>query len=371
MKISGSIPIARYAERKERSPKVAIFDSFAERKESPKHGDQVEDIILRTSDLTDRKVQNFENGYELQTSYSDVRDASAKQFKKKLRDYTVEIATGFLNATNQNLQTIISDEKNKIRVINQSQSQCTARVSNPFVTEIYKDEDFRMKMKEVFDLPAGAHKKTVAEALLNEVHGIFERSRHIATARNEYMETAKAAHDKGIAHVVTSGNLGRLTASWESQGIKAPEGAYRSLLAHDYTTIIGATDSRGTITTRDDRAASFTSVYAGAEFAMHGVNVEVVSDDPSKDKFSNGTSFAAPQTTALISEMFDANPNLGVQEMESILFKSTVPVEGTREQVGAGQIDPDRAIFLANQSRFVHGEQFAQMADATSLLTPL
>lgn len=352
MKIAGSTPIAKYAERKERNPQVAVFDYFAERNEAPQHGDKVEDIILRTSGLSDRKVQNFQNAYEKETSFSDVYDSSNGKFKDELRKYTIETVTGFFDATRQNLETILANDKNKIRVINQSQSQCAARVSRPFVKQILEDEDFRMKMKEVFDLPERAHKDTVAEAFLNEVQGVFDRSRYIATSRKEYMEVAKQAHDNGIAHVVTSGNLGRLTSYYERLGIDAPEGAYKSVLAHDYTTVMGATASQGTITTRDDKAATFTSVYADAEFAMHGVNVEVIEGDHDTG-FSNGTSFSAPQATSLINEIFQENPKLSVPEMEDILYKSTIPVKGTREQVGAGQIDPERAMYLAEQSKFV------------------
>lgn len=362
MKIAGSTPIAKYAERKERNPRVAVFDYFADRKEAPRHGDQVEQIIRRTSGLTDRKIQNFQNAYEKETSLTDVYESTGKQFKDKLRKYTIETVTGFFGATKQNLETILDNEKNKVRVINQSQSQCAARVSRPFIKEILADEDFRMKMKDVFELPKGAHKDTVAEAFLEEVQGVFDRSRYIAQSRNEYLEVAKEAHDKGIAHVVTAGNLGRLTAHYEKLGIDAPENAYKSVLANDYTTVIGATASQGTTTTRDDKAATFTSVYAGAEFAMHGVNVEVLDDDPQREKFSNGTSFSAPQTTALIYEMFETNPKMSVPEMEDILYKSTIPVSGTKEQVGAGQIDPNRAMYLAEQSKFVKGAQFEALA---------
>lgn len=367
MNIANSIPLAKYAERKERNPRVAVFDHFAERNEAPSHGDQVEDIIMRTTGLDDRKIQNYQNVYSRKTSEEDVFEStdSKTKFKETLRSYTIETVTGFLDATNQNLQTVMSDERNKVRVINQSQSQCAARVSRPFVNKILKDDDFRMKMKEVFDLPAGAHKDTVAEAFLNEVQGVFDRSRYIATSRNKYLETAKKAFDSGIAHVVTAGNLGSLTAYWEKNGIDAPDNAYKSVLANDFTTVIGATASQGTITTRDDKAASFTSIYAGTEFSMHGVNVEVVDDDPNKDTFSNGTSFSAPQTTALIYEMFETNPNLTVPEMENILYKSTIPVKGTEEQVGAGQIDPERAMYLTEQHKFMKPDRFAMLADVT------
>jgi Subtilase family len=366
MKIAGSTPIAKYAERKERNPRVAVFDYFADRNESPQHGDQVEDIIRRTSGLPDQKIQNFQNAYERGTSMDDVFAASDAQFKDKLRVYTIETVTGFLDATKQNLQTILDDDKSKIRVINQSQSQCAVRVARPIVGRILEDESFRMKMKDVFDLPERAHKDTVAEAVLQEVQHVFDHSRYIGTARKQYMDTAKKAHDKGIAHVVTAGNLGRLTAQYEELGIDAPKNAYKSVLAHQFTTVIGATASQGTTTTRDDKAASFTSVYAGAEFAMHGVNVEVRDDDPTKEKFSNGTSFSAPQTTALIHEMFEKNPALSVSEMEDILYKSTIPVKGTVEQVGAGQIDPTRAMYLTEQSRFVKGAQFEALAMKTA-----
>ena len=369
MKIAGSTPIAKYAERKERNPKVAIFDYFAEgRKEAPRHGDQVEEIVLRTSGLSDRKVQNFQNAYEKETSFNDVFEASNAKFKDVLNSYTIETVTGFFDATKQNLDTVIGKENNKVRVINQSQSQNSARISRQFVGKILGDDDFRMKMKDVFDLPAGAHKDTVAEAFIGEVQKTIENSTYIAQSRNAYLETAKKVHDAGIAHVVTAGNLGRMTTSYEKMGIDAPEGAYKSVIANEYTTVIAATASQGTNTTRDDKAASFTSKYAGAEFAMHGVNVEVIDDNPKRDKFSNGTSFSAPQTTALIHEIFEENPDLTVPQMENILYKSTIPVRGTEEQIGAGQIDPERAMYLAEQSRFVQGEQFAAIADATKAM---
>ncbi|MFA5505686.1 MAG: S8 family serine peptidase [Vulcanimicrobiota bacterium] len=367
MNIASSTPIAKYAERKERNPRVAIFDYFAEKGEKPNHGDQVEEIVRRTTGLEDQFVQNYQNAYSRKTSAEDVFKAvdSKTAFLETLRSYTIESVTGFYDATRQNLETVMSAERNKVRVINQSQSQCAARISNPFVSKILKDDEFRMKMKDVFGLPERAHIDTVAEAFLGEVQGIFDRSTYIAQARNKYLETAKKAHDSGIAHVVTAGNLGKLTAHWEKNGIDAPKNAYRSVLANEYTTVIGATASQGTITTRDDKAATFTSVYAGTEFAMHGVNVEVLTDDPTQEAFSNGTSFAAPQATALIYEMFDTNPNLTVPEMENILYKSTIPVSGTSEQVGAGQIDPERAMYLAEQSKFIKGESFAALAEAT------
>ncbi len=351
MKIAGSQPVARYAERKERNPKVAIFDGFAERKEAPQHGDSVEKVVLGTSRLKDKDVQNFHNSYELQASHEEVFAAKPEELLGKLSTLTEEIVTGFLQATARNLDTVV--ETGSIRAINQSQSQCVARVSRPFIEQMEQDESFRLTLKEALGLPLRSHNSTVAEALLGEVKKTFDESNKIERAEKDYMRSAKRAYDQGIVHVVTAGNLGRLTADWEKKGINAPEGSYRSVLATEYATIVGATDSRGTTSIRDDRAASFTSVYAGAEFSMHGVNVEVASADPKKDAYANGTSFSAPQLTALVSEMINANPKLGVAQVEELLTASAVPVKGTKDQLGAGQIDPDRALYLAQQTAYI------------------
>jgi hypothetical protein len=351
MKVAGSQPIARYAERKEVNPKVAIFDGFAKPKEEPQHGDSVEKVILSTTGLKDKDVQNFQNSYERETSEEDVFKAGSADLLTTLTALTEETVTGFLQATARNLDTVVRDKT--VRVINQSQSQCAARVARPFVDKLEKDEAFRVTVKEALNLPLRSHTDTVAEALLNEVQKTIDESEKIDRAEKDYLRSAKRAYDKGIVHVVTAGNLGRLAADWQKKGIKAPENAYRSVLATEYATVVGATDSRGTQTVRDDRAASFTSIHAGAEFSMHGVNVEVASKDPAKDAYSNGTSFAAPQLTGLIADMIKANPKLGVAKIEELLTAAAVPVKGSKEQVGAGQIDPDRALYLANQTAFI------------------
>jgi hypothetical protein len=353
MRIAGSQPVARYAERKEINPKVAIFDGFAEAKEEPQHGDSVEKVVISTTRLKDKDIQNFQNSYERATSEDDVFKAKPEELMSKLATLTEETVTGFLQATARNLDSVV--ESKSIRVVNQSQSQCAARVGRPFVDKLEADESFRITVKEALGLPLRAHTHTVAEALLNEIQTTFDQSEKIDRAEKDYLRSAKKAYDKGIVHVVTAGNLGRLTADWEKKGINAPENAYRSVLATEYATIVGATDSRGTTTVRDDRAASFTSVYAGAEFSMHGVNVEVASKDPKKNSYSNGTSFAAPQMTGLISDMIKANPKLGVAKIEELLRAAAVPVKGTAEQLGAGQIDPDRALYLATQTAFIAG----------------
>ncbi len=344
MRITGATPIAQLAERRERSPRVAIFDGFAEKGGEPDHGDAVEDVILRSGGLTDRQVQNYQNSFETATSLEDVQKASAKDLLAKLESYTAETTVGFLEATRLNLRDVMDRPNTKVRVINQSQSICAARVARPFIADLLGDnEDFRVIAKEALGLPLRAHKKTVAEAFLKAVQGMFDNNKDIASATKDYRAVAKEAYDRGISHVVTAGNLGSVAAHYEDVGMKIPPNAFRSVLATEFATIVGATDSRGTTTLRDDRAANFTSVYAGTEFSMHGINVGTPAKDWVSERYSNGTSFAAPQMTALIHGMVTTNPSLSVDQVEGLLYRSTVPVKGTEEQLGAGQVDPHRA----------------------------
>lgn len=350
MKIAGSQPLARRAEPRETSPKVAIFDYFND-EEGVRHGDRVESILLRSGGLDDSQVQNYLNTYE-RDDFDEVINAPVSELMERVQAYTEQTVAGFLQATTTNMNTVM-DEDRGTRVINQSQSQSPVRVAKPFIEKIMENEKFRMGVKDALGMNRRAFRSTVAEAFLEQVSQTFENSESIQLAKDVYRETAQRAYDSGIVHVVTAGNLGTVAADYLNHGIEAPEGAYRSVLANEFTTIVGATDSRGTTTFRDDRAASFSSVDAGAEFSMHGVNVGVLPYEEDGKEFSSGTSYAAPQVSALVNDMLTANPKLSVADVEDLLHRSTVPVNGSKRQVGAGQIDPDRALELAEQTAFI------------------
>lgn len=350
MKIAGTQPLARRAEPKERSPKVAIFDYFND-EEGVRHGDRVESILLRSGGLDDSQVQNYLNTYE-RDDFDEVVNAPTEELMGRVQAYTEQTVAGFLQATTTNLNMVMTEDKG-IRVINQSQSQSPGRIAKPFVEKILTDEKFRMGVKDALGLNRRAFRSTVAEEFLAKMNETFSSSEPIQLATEAYRETAQRAYDAGIVHVVTAGNLGTVEAEYRNHGIETPEGTFRSVLANEFTTIVGATDSQGTTTFRDDRAAIFSSVDAGAEFSMHGVNVGVPPYEDDSKEFSSGTSYAAPQVSALVNDMLEANPKLTVADVEDLLTRSTVPINGSKRQIGAGQIDPERALKLAEQTAFI------------------
>lgn len=338
------------AERRERAPRIAVFDTFAEPGQKPEHGNKVESIIRQSGGWSDAAVQNYHNSYDLDVSTSDVLEAGPDQFRKKLKKLTEQKVSRLYRATAENLKSIVEDENSTVQVINQSQSQSPGRIARPIIEQLDQDADLRATLRQVYNLPSNCHKRDLAEALVDDVNGTFKFSGAIHHAERIYLNQAKKAYEKGIVQVVTSGNLGQHSSTLNEWSVEVPKDYYRSIFANEFTTIVGAVDGRGTVTIRDDRAAPFSSVNAGAEFGMNGVNVGWETVDRHGD--SDGTSFAAPQVTGVVAEMKNANPQLSVEEIEKFLERASVPVQGNQTAVGAGSIEPDRAIMLAEQSYF-------------------
>ena len=338
------------AERRERAPRIAVFDTFAEPGQRPEHGNKVESIIRQSGGWSDAAVQNYHNSYELDVSTSDVLEAGPDQFRKKLKKLTEQKVSRLYRATAENLKSIVEDETSTIQVINQSQSQSPGRIARPIIEQLDHDADLRSTLREVYKLPSNCHKRDLAEAVVDDINGTFRFSGAIHQAQRIYNNQAKKAHERGIVQVVTSGNLGEHSSTLNEWNVEVPQDYYRSVFANEYTTIVGAVDGRGTVTLRDDRAAPFSSIQAGAEFGMNGVNVGWETVDRHGD--SDGTSFAAPQVTGVVAEMKNANPSLSVDDIEMYLERSSVPVGGDQSAVGAGSIEPERAVMLAEQSYF-------------------
>ena len=185
---------------------------------------------------------------------------------------------------------------------------------------------------------------------MDRVQKTWDASSEISVAQQSYLKVAKQVYNKNIVHVVASGNLGHLNSQLANMGVQTSKNAFKSVLANEFTTVVGATDNRGTTTAIDDRAADFTSDHAGAEFAVNGVRVSTPKRKGQTEDCSSGTSFSAPQVTGLVHRMVSMNPNLSVAQIENILCRSAESVNGKESQIGAGQIMPERAILLTQQS---------------------
>lgn len=73
----------------------------------------------------------------------------------------------------------------------------------------------------------------------------------------------------------------------------------------------------------------------------------------------DGTSMAAPIVAGICADMIEANPALTPQQVKDILMRTARPLEGVdRHLQGAGVVDPQAAVALAEKMRAYPGQRF-------------
>ncbi|MEW6279704.1 MAG: S8 family serine peptidase [Candidatus Eremiobacterota bacterium] len=337
-------PTSGLAEPKEPDATIAVFDNFVGAQNGTTHGEEVEAVLMQTGGFQDEDIQRFQASSG--GSKQGMRNATTpEQFGDELNRYIVDTQAGMLDSTSDNLAKILSDPNSKIKTINQSNSQSEAKVAENLYQEANNNPQFRARLEQELGLPPGASKREFLQALVNRVDQVSEKSPELKQERARYEKLSAEADRRGITHVVTPGNLGDFARHLEKQGVKVDDDFYRSVLTNEHTLTVGASDDRGTATSRDDRPAHFTTPDAGVEVSTNGTNVRMTVDGQQRSQ--NGTSFAAPQVAAVAAQMKEANPNLTDEQIEAILKQSATPVPGTEARLGEGNIQPDVAVTLA------------------------
>ena len=92
-------------------------------------------------------------------------------------------------------------------------------------------------------------------------------------------------------------------------------------------------------------AAYFTTPVGAVDVAADGTAVKVSADGALGD----GTSFSAPQITGLVADMKVLDPQLTPAQIESILAQSATTQPGEEIRLGAGVVDPQKALDLVKQ----------------------
>lgn len=158
----------------------------------------------------------------------------------------------------------------------------------------------------------------------------------------------KAALEKLVAGgstvVIAAGNEGEAQQILDELGITPPDQFFDGTYLPDLppgVVFVGA--STGNDSTSP--AASFTTPVGAVDVAADGTAVEV-SDD---GEVGDGTSFSAPQITGLVADMKAIDPDLTPAQIESILAQSATLQEGEEIRLGAGVVDPQKALDLVKQ----------------------
>jgi hypothetical protein len=175
-------------------------------------------------------------------------------------------------------------------------------------------------------------------------------------ALGRYDAETKDAAKKGINVVVAAGNDGENKKFFP----EAKTGADTNfLMQSDNVISAAASNDNGTPdNAADDTIADFSSRGDGKHnptVAAKGVQVDTGVTHPGPDgsetTLDDGTSFAAPQVSATVARMLEANPNLSSKQIKEILQGTATNTKADAKSEGAGIMNTDKALEKAKDTK--------------------
>jgi len=324
-----------YAEPKEQKPKVALFDRFQGHEDQTVHGEVSESVLLTAGELLDQDVQRMESSYA--TSVGDLFDAESDP-AEALDDFIRNAAVDFLNTNSSNLD-LLAAEQPSVKVVSQSQSQSPARLAQMVSGLESTFPGLQERVGAGLGLPVEATQAEVLEKFIIRAEEIFAGDEAVTFARSDYEKRAEEAFDRGVVQVVAGGNLGHFSQALSEAGVKTSPSSFRSLLANDYTTVVGALNKAG-------EPADFNSPNAGLE--VYALGESVPWRDGESAGRSDGTSVAVPQVAASAFGLLSGHPEwspvtvegaLAGQESFRLKLGDQVELSNGTPFVGDGQVD--------------------------------
>jgi hypothetical protein len=251
----------------------------------------------------------------------------------------------FLNSTSENLEEI-ADQPGKIQVINQSQGSSkldivmgiwspeNPKAPNPSTNpEDLKalGEKLGLKPSDLKGLDAPAQARKIFQALVDRVETVTDGSQEVRDAKARHQRAVERLDKQGIFYVISAGNEGDELSLLKQKGITFGADFADPVLAsqRDNVLVIGAAENK-------KRMAGFSTPSPFVFAAVDGTKIPVGSGQK-----ADGTSFAAPQVTALIAEM--RGKGFTPQQVRTVLREAARDTSAPREQEGLGIIDMDKA----------------------------
>lgn len=302
---------------------IALFDSFGP---GTTHGDNVEHVVDENSEYSADEIRTVGVG------------SSSAPAGASLDEQIEHRASSFLDSTSDAMQGVL-DNPGDITVINQSQSISPVRIADEMWRDVRNDPKAKAALAKELGLKDGASDTEVLQALVDRVDGVFENSKEIATAKARYDKLSGKLEDAGILHVVTAGNTGDFLDTLDEMGVEYDGDFADSVLFNEQTIVVAASTGG-----KRDQIADFSTPSDFVTVAIDGTDIEVA------EGTANGTSFAAPQVTALIAEMRRINPELTNDQVRDLLAQAATDTSASAQEEGAGILDPDKALALARLS---------------------
>lgn len=302
---------------------IAVFDHFGP---GLTHGDYVENVVTGHDDKPTPGIREIETG-------------APETPRAGLDDWIKSRVVGLLDSTSDGLETILNDPASKIQVINQSQSTSEIRIVSDIWDSVKNDPVAKAKLAAELGLKPGAQDKEILQALVNRVEHVFDTSPEIAASKARYDRLSQQLEARGILHVVTAGNNGDELAALDAMGITHDDDFTRSALFNDQVLVVGASTGNG------DEMDPDSTPSDQVDLVIDGTKIDVGGGHT-----GSGTSFSAPQVTAVIAQMRRINPDLTNDQIRAMLKQACRDTAAPDQVEGAGILDPQKALLLAELS---------------------
>lgn len=298
-----------YAEKIESKPLVALPDSFRDADTTTAHGEMTDSVLILHGKLQDEDVQRLHAESGAPFHPQKVLEAPAGELLSRYEQFAKGATLSFLDMTSDNLELVL-DEMPSVRVISQSQSQTPTRLVETFLQPIKEDGEFRQRLAGELGLENSGVGE-ILSALTQHTEKALKADEEISGAAQRYKDLSKKVYDQGIVSLIAGGNQGELSRQFEALGAETSPSAFRSILANDYVTVVGAA-------TADGQPASLNSPNAQIEVYALGEGVPVMADG--QVVYANGTSVATPLVAGQAAQLISENPEWSVFQVKNELL---------------------------------------------------
>jgi hypothetical protein len=230
-------------------------------------------------------------------------------------------------------------------VVQQSQGASESRAVEHLFFRARKDADFRVQLETQLGIPlTGTEKFDLAkqarllEALSQVSSQVHCQDPMIQASLEQLQQVRGEADRRGIIHVISAGNSGMLYQEMLRNSIPIPSGFFVNEMAGANSIIVGASDDGSKEPASDNahKVAKLASPFANAMFGADGIDRPLFVDG--KATSNGGSSFAAPQVSAKVISMLEAEPTLTREHVVEILKSQARPVDDGERFIGFGVV---------------------------------
>jgi hypothetical protein len=296
------------------SVQAVVLDEWPQDQAGISHGTLVESVL-------EQRIGT--DAQRMEVRLGPGTSAIERGLKDSLNNYVV---ARFVVPTQATAEAL--DQLSGATIASQSQGASESRVVQNLWNLANSNGAARTHMATQLGLSPQSGDRELLQALVTRVDSLHSTHPQIQEARQDLLESAQQASERGVIRVLSAGNNGQLEQTLQQYGITPSADFFRSDLADPAAIIVGAADA--------GQRAPIASPDAGAVVGAQGMNVTIqVNGQPQQH---TGSSYAQPQVAGLVYEWKLADSELTAKDLQGRLCREAQPVAEQQAYVGCGVI---------------------------------